>query len=159
MTDLDLVYNSPQDKLLVMLLERISALEDIISKQGETISKLLLKSTSNVFSIMLTTHIKYHPDENGDIIRVLTFEEFKTAISELKAVMNEQVQCHNLYSTSRNGTHYSELIIHTTEHWLLCDIQAKLRGVEYLDKRTIIMERPMDVIKGTRRLNRFNIVV
>lgn len=49
----DLQYNTPQDRLLVMLLERVSALEDTQQKLLETLAHIWEKSSSVYFCIVI----------------------------------------------------------------------------------------------------------
>jgi hypothetical protein len=51
---MDLVYNTPQDQLLVMLLERISKLEDIVENNNKLTSQLLSLVTYKYFTLSIT---------------------------------------------------------------------------------------------------------
>lgn len=114
MSDLNLEYSSAQDKLLIMLLERITALEGVISKQSATLSELVSMSTSDVFTLCITG--KYTNDDLEDMTKV---EE------QILSIINDIVPCRNIYISKFDYVGGS-LALHTQKRYLLRSIETLL---------------------------------
>ena len=146
MADINLVYNSPQDKLLIMLLERISTLEDVINKQNNLLSELTSMHTSDVFTVYLSgkcSHVGY--------------EELTKVQDEIVAIINEYVPCHSIHAHFHSGRTNASLVLHTKEKHMLRTVETllteKLSGVVHLNLWS--MKSPMEVVKHTRMFHNY----
>lgn len=116
MTDLNLVYNTPQDKLLIMLLERITALEDHVNKQTEVITELASISKSDVFVVSILG--KYTPEAGyADVTKIQ---------DELRELICSSVPCNNIYACLYPKNSGASLALYTKEKYLLRGMQTML---------------------------------
>ena len=151
MSDINLTYTSPQDKLLIMLLERISTLEDVINKQSATLSNLVSISTSDVFTVIISA--KY---VNG------RYEDLTTMQDVIKTLIHDIFPCHNIYATQYTGVPATvTVLLHTRDTHTLRDIETmlseKMGKVGYA--HTWLMKSPMKVLKNTEFFKNFRTVI
>lgn len=150
MSDLNLEYGSAQDKLLIMLLERITALEDVISKQSATLSELVSMSASDVFTVHMTG--KYHGGGYEDITKV---EE------KIMSIINTIVPCHKIYvQFNIYDNTGGSLTIHTQEKHLLMNIQTMLNGKlsTVVNLNSWQMKSPMEILKNTEYMKKYRLL-
>ena len=148
MSDINLTYTSPQDKLLIMLLERISTLEDVVNK-------LVSISTSDVFTVIISG--KYVDGGYEDLI---------TIQDVIKTIINDIVPCHNIYAhitqyfTQWQNNSGGTLLLHTRDSHTLRDIETllteKLRKV--VNVQTWQMKSRMEILKNTEFAKDFTII-
>jgi hypothetical protein len=152
MSDLSLEYGSAQDKLLIMLLERITALEDVISKQSATLSELVSMSTSDVFTVYMTG--KYHQVLGGG------YEDITKVEDKIMSIINSTIPCHNIYVhliyTKTGGT----FVIHTKGKHMLRNVQTmlnwKLSTVVNLSSWE--MKSPMEILKTEDYMRNYRVL-
>jgi hypothetical protein len=152
MSDINLEYSSPQDKLLIMLLERITALEDVISKQSATLSELVSMSTSDVFTVYMT----------GKYQQVLGsgYEDITKVEDKIMSIINSIVPCHNIYGHFNYDNTGGSLAIHTQEKHLLLNIQTMLNGKlsTLVNLNSWQMKSPMDILKNTECMKNYRLL-
>jgi hypothetical protein len=152
MSDLSLEYSSAQDKLLIMLLERITALEDVINKQSATLSELVSMSTSDVFTVYMTG--KYHQVLGGG------YEDITKVEDNIMSIINTIVPCHNIYGHFNYDNTGGSLAIHTREKHLLLNIQTMLKGKlsTVVNLNSWQMKSPMEILKNTECMKNYRLL-
>ena len=113
-----LIYNTPQDKLLVMLNERISALEDIVLKNNDYIERLLSITTFQYFGVYFS----------GKLISS-KYTDLRPHISSLAKIFMETLPILNIYVN--NGDNAScHIIVQTKDKWM-CDSVKQLLSIKF----------------------------
>jgi hypothetical protein len=154
MSDLNLKYSSPQDQLLIMLLERITALEDVINKQTATLSELVSMSKSDVFTVYMTgKYIKTHIVGGG-------LEDITKVEDQIISVINNIVPCHSIYAHFNYDNTGGLLMMHTQERYLLRTIQTFLNQklTTLVNLNSWEMKCPMDILKHTESMQNYRIL-
>lgn len=110
-------YNTPQDKLLVMLLERIGHLEDEVKKHNIHMERILSATTSRWFGINISG--KYIKD-------TMNHENVEQHLEPLKKIINSCFPETKVYVKLYSNNDAAHLIIETKETWLLQSIEYQL---------------------------------
>lgn len=154
MSDLNLEYSSTQDKLLIMLLERITALEDVISRQSATLSELVSNSTSDVFTVYITgKHINSHIVGGG-------YEDITKVEDKIMSIINTVLPCRNIYGHFNYDNTGGSLAIHTQDKHILLNIQTILNGKlsTIVNLNSWQMKSPMEVLKNTECMKDYRLL-
>ena len=152
MSNLNLVYTSAQDQLLIMLLERITSLEDVISKQSATLLELVSISTSDVFTVYITG--KYN---NQNMIVGGDYEDITKVKEQILSIINNIVPCHNIYAHLNPDSKGGSLALHTRDRHILLNLQTMLNAPlsRVVNLNCWQMQSPMDILKNTDYMKKF----
>lgn len=113
----DFKYDTAQDKLLIMLLERIGTLEDEVKKNTENIERLITATTSRCFGINMSG--KY-------IEEAKAYESVKDHMESIKSVILSTFPETKMYINYYHNNESAHLVIETKHNWLLESVQFKL---------------------------------
>lgn len=113
----DLQYNTPQDKLLVMLLERISSLEDEVRRNNSEVLRLVSSTTSRFFGVYLSG--KYLRDR-------LVYEILDTHLDSIKSSINAIFPDTKVYVLMYNKNESGHMMLELKDNWMLQHVQFKL---------------------------------
>lgn len=108
-----IVYNSPQDKLLIMLLERVENLEDEVRKSNENVERLLKHVSSHCFSVVLTGY---------------NYTDISTVIETIMDNIQKHIPCKKIHTRYYSNNIGCLLTFVTVQNWLLDTVIEKLDG-------------------------------
>ena len=87
----ELQFETPQDKLLVMLLERVSNLEEKLEKNNGMMEKILSLTTFKYFSISLSGKRSIFPEESRNDVQHSYFEDVGKYLFDFVKFIDERV--------------------------------------------------------------------
>lgn len=148
MTDLNLVYDTPQDKLLIMLLERVSTLEDHVLTINNQLTELLSLTTSNAFSV----HVNAKNTETGG------YDDLLTTSHKMKDIIETIIPCVNIYTNfTTPGAYGGMIVIHTKHPQVISTINGKLNPAlsQLMNVQTWQMLSPYHMLKSLGWMDRF----
>jgi hypothetical protein len=112
MDDIIVSIVTPQDKLLIMMIERISRLEDQVQRYNDRIEQLLSISTFEYFSTYCTGKM-----ENGNYIDLLPH------ISGIAKIIMKGISVSEMYTYLSNDNTDCSIIFRTKSKWMLKSVQ------------------------------------
>lgn len=132
----DIIYNTPQDKLLVMLNERISTLEDTVQKNNEYIERLLSITTFEYFGVHFS----------GKYI-IGSYTNLRPHVSSIVKIFMETLPISHIYVNNILDNSSFHIVIHTKNKWMHDSVQRllclKFDKLEYANYNSIsAYERP-----------------
>lgn len=118
----DFVYSTPQDRLLIMMLERLEKLEDEVAKSNKNMEKILTFITSEYFLIPIDGKF-----QNGkrSIIKPLE-ERIKNEIEKIIPCKMVMIYYNQQFYTSDVDGSNGGIYIQTESRWLLDELREKL---------------------------------
>jgi len=134
---MDLVYNTPQDKLLIMLLERINVMEEKIEKQNVILEKLLTFSTCKYFCINMSKKDVYEK-----LVDIINYIDNKIPICKVKYTSWDKLKSYTL-------------TLETESKWIFNTIQEQL---SFIDKDLNFSNPHIDIFKANKIDNDLKII-
>lgn len=118
----ELKFETPQDKLLVMLLERVSNLEKELEKNNRLMDKILSLTTFKYFSISLSG--KRWRNQGGDIEYIDNIGKY---LLDFVKFIDKRVPLTSAWvQYASYDTTICTFTIETSSKWLLCTIKENL---------------------------------
>lgn len=132
----NLIYNTPQDQLLVMLNERISALEDIVLKNNNYIERLLSITTFEYFGVHFS----------GKLVNN-SYTNLQPHISSIIKIFIETLPISHVYVNNILDNTSCHIVVRTIDKWMYDSVQRllaiKLDKLEHAHYNSIsTYERP-----------------
>ena len=131
----NLIYNTPQDKLLVMLNERISALEDIVLKNNNYMERLLSITSFEYFGVHFTGKYITGGGIDGSYINL------RPHVSSIVKIFMETLPISHVYVNDMFEYTSCHIVVHTKDKWLYDSVQRlltiKFQNLEYANYNSI----------------------
>jgi hypothetical protein len=117
----DLKYDTVQDKLLVMLIERISVLEDKLSEQSVLLEQLLSLSAFKYFNITIIGKLI---NANYELLN-------DTIILQVIKAIDEKIPIIKTWTNFYTDKTMCTITFETKKNWMLSTIQDKLNDIYF----------------------------
>lgn len=136
----EIVCDNAQEKLLIMLLERVEKLEDELKESNQHMARLLSHTTSNFFCVNLS----------GPLDRVTKqYANLTTVMDDIVKTIQEAIPCIHIYALYYHDNTGCQLTIQTEKTWLLESIvvllDTRLRRYVNLNSWTLKYEWNLDL--------------